>query len=259
MSAKTGNDSASKTLIVATLLCIVCSVFVSWSAVSLRPLQMKNKALDIKKNLLISGGLLTGNEEEKEIIEKYNSLIEEKLVDFSLGTYVKNDPTFDAVKDAKDVNKNYTIPRKKDKACIKQRAKLGSVYFVKENDVRKKLILPVNGKGLWSTMYGFLVLSIDTKVIEGIAFYQHGETPGLGGEIENKNWLKQWIGKKLFDESWNVGFKVVKGMAAENSEYEIDGLAGATLTSNGVTALVQYWAGSDAYGPFLKNFREGIQ
>lgn len=265
-----GNDSTAKTLIVATLLCVVCSVLVSGAAVSLKPAQDLNKTLDIKKNLLLASGLATDVSKltAKEVEEKFQ-VVETKVVDLSTGEYVEVDPeSFDAVKAAKTPGQNYKIDSKQDIAHIKTRAKLSKVYLVKENNEVSMIVLPVNGKGLWSTLYGFLALAPDTTTVKGLGFYQHGETPGLGGEIDNPNWKKLWVGKKALDEAFEPVIKVIKGSvnpASANANSEIDGLSGATLTSNGVTGLVHYWLGNDAFGPFLAKFRattsngEGVQ
>jgi len=113
----------------------------------------------------------------------------------------------------------------------------------------------VHGYGLWSTLYGFVALKPDGNEIVGLQFYQHAETPGLGGEVDNPNWRAQWPGKKLYDGD-DLKIEVVKGGAS--GDYQVDGLAGATLTSRGVNNLVRYWAGEDGFGPFLKHLSEEL-
>jgi Na+-transporting NADH:ubiquinone oxidoreductase subunit C len=123
----------------------------------------------------------------------------------------------------------------------------------------EKLILPIYGKGLWSTLYGFLALEKDLKTVSGITFYQHGETPGLGGEVDNPNWKGKWQGKQAFDDSGDVIIKVIKGAVipgAPDADHQIDGLSGATLTARGVDNLVQFWLGENGYGPYLQQIRE---
>ncbi|EQC46223.1 Na(+)-translocating NADH-quinone reductase subunit C [Bacteriovorax sp. Seq25_V] len=252
------NDSTAKTLIVATLLCVVCSVMVSWAAVSLKPLQDKNKVLDVKKNLLVTAKLISATEKSEKVINEAFSKIETKVVDLATGEFVDVDPaSFDSVKAAKDPKANYVIPATEDIAKIKTRAKYEKVYLVKENGETTMLVLPVNGKGLWSTLYGFLVLEPDTTTVKGLGFYQHGETAGLGGEVDNPAWKALWVGKKVFNDMWKPVLKVVKGNAASGAEHDVDGLSGATLTSNGVTGLIQYWTGGNAFGPFLAKWRAG--
>ncbi len=120
------------------------------------------------------------------------------------------------------------------------------------------LVLPVEGYGLWSTLYGFIALEADLTTIRGITFYQHGETPGLGGEVDNPNWKRKWVGRKAFGPEGEVKIHVVKGLAGPPSEdpYEVDGLSGATITSRGVSHLVQFWLGEQGFGPFLEKLEQ---
>ena len=121
-----------------------------------------------------------------------------------------------------------------------------------------KIILPVHGKGLWSTMYGFLALNRDGETVEGFAFYQQGETPGLGGEVDNPKWKASWIGKKVLDESGNPVIDIVKGSVdttRPEAVHQVDGLSGATITSNGVENLLRFWLGENGFGPYLSKIR----
>ena len=132
------------------------------------------------------------------------------------------------------------------------------VYLVKENNKTEKVILPIYGKGLWSTMYGFIALDKDLKTIKGITFYDHAETPGLGGEIDNPRWKALWDGKLAFDEEGAVAIEVIKGAVVPGSAraiHQVDGISGATLTARGVGNLVRYWLGEDGFGPYLATLR----
>ena len=165
------NDSTSKTLIVATLLCVICSIVVSSTAVQLKPMQVRNKKLDIKKNLLVTAGLVDDSAEEKQIVEAFKA-VETKVVDLETGAYADIDPeSYDARKAAKNPKLNYKIPAEKDLANIKSRAKYGKVYLIKDGETVKNFVFPVHGKGLWSTMYGFLVLENDLNTVKGLGFY----------------------------------------------------------------------------------------
>tara|TARA_R110002072_G_scaffold64203_2_gene159334 strand:+ start:177002 stop:177799 length:798 start_codon:yes stop_codon:yes gene_type:complete len=254
------NDSVGKTITVAAILCIVCSILVSGAAVMLKPKQELNKQLDIKKNLLLAAGLIKSSDaSKKEIMDAFSS-VETKLIDLKTGKVTDEiDPaSFDAVKAAKDSKLNKMIDSKNDLAGIKRRAKYSKVYLVKQGGSVSQIILPVNGKGLWSTLYGFLALAPDTQTVKGFGFYQHGETPGLGGEVDNPNWKAQWIGKKVLGENYKPVIDVVKGAVNPKSKtknQEVDGLSGATITANGVENLLHYWLGEDGFGPFLANFR----
>lgn len=256
-------DSALKTIMVAVLLCIVCSVAVSFAAVFLKDRQEKNKQLDIKKNLLSAAGLLKdGKASEQEVLRAYQ-VIKAEVVDLASGDVMSDmDPdTFDQRKAAKNAATNREIPSDLDAAGIKRRSKYSVVYKVSEpgSGAVKMLVLPINGKGLWSTLYGFIALDVDTRTVRGIGFYEHGETPGLGGEVDNPLWKKQWVGKVALDDQYRPVFKVIKGQVDPNdskSESRVDGLSGATITSNGVTGLVNYWLGEDGFGPYLEKFRQ---
>lgn len=257
------NDSTGKTILVAFLLCFVCSVLVSTAAVQLKSRQVENKKLDIKKNLLLATKLIKPGATREQISLAFQN-IEAKIVDLATGEFVDGvDPEkFDAVKASKDPKQNVRIPSEKDSGGIKKRSKLEKIYFVKEGSEVTQIVLPVNGKGLWSTLYGFMALAPDTKTVLGLGFYQHGETPGLGGEVDNPKWKAQWNNKVAFDNAWNPVMKVVKGKVISGSstvQHEVDGLSGATITANGVTGLVNYWLGGHGFGPFLAKFRAAAQ
>ena len=134
------------------------------------------------------------------------------------------------------------------------------VYRLEGDDGRlEKLILPIEGYGLWSTLYGFIALSDDLRTIEGLTYYQHGETPGLGGEVDNPRWKSLWTGRLAFNEEWLPEIEVIKGSAGPPAEnpYEVDGLSGATITSRGITEMLKFWLGPDGFGPYLENLRAG--
>lgn len=255
------NDSVGKTLFVALTLCAVCSILVSGAAVGLRPLQEENKKLDIRKNLLLASGLIDNSGASKEVIRDAFEQVNTKIVDLSSGEVVEDmsPEDYDQRKASNNPKMNRNIPSSKDKAGIKRRAQFAKVYEVMKDDEVTMIVLPVHGKGLWSTMYGFVAISPDASTVQGLGFYEHGETPGLGGEIENDRWQEIWKGKKIYGEDMEPQIQVVKGSVGAdtpNNEYKIDGLSGATITSNGVTGMMRYWFGGDAFGPFLANKRD---
>lgn len=251
------NDSVKKTLSVAFALCLVCSILVSGAAVVLKPMQEANKALDKKRNILQIAGL---TEEGKSIDELFKQ-IETRVIDMSTGEYVTDiDPVaYDQRKAANDPRQYIELKAKDDVAGIKRRAKYTSVYLVKdENDQAKSIILPVHGYGLWSTLYGFLALEADAKTVVGLGFYEHAETPGLGGEVDNPEWRQKWIGKQVYNDAGEVIIKVVKGAVTESTpdaESKVDGLSGATLTSRGVENMLHYWLGKQGYDNYLDKIR----
>ena len=176
-------------------------------------------------------------------------------MDLATGDYVDDITNFDAKAAAKDPAQNVQIAQADDKANIKVRAKYAEIYLVKDETGKvSQAVLPMYGNGLWSIMYGFVAVQPDANTINGITYYEQGETAGLGGEIANPNWQKHFVGKKLFDEQGNVALTVGKGASA-NKEHGIDGLSGATLTSNGVDGSFKYWFGQNGFGPFLAKFK----
>jgi len=130
------------------------------------------------------------------------------------------------------------------------------VYLVMDGESLEQVILPVEGAGLWAKMYGFLAVENDGNTVLGLRFYDHGETPGLGDQVDKPAWRAQWQGKKLYGPDGEPQIEVVKGLAPDDSEYEIDGLAGATLTGRGVSIFVRHWIGDQGYGPYLKALGE---
>jgi len=252
------NDDTRKLLFVALSLCLVCSLIVSTAAVYLRPLQEINKTQDMKKNILSVAGLL---EAGTNVDEVFADRIEVRLVDLDTGEFVEADDAddFDQRAASRDPQQSKALEKDADMASIGRRSNLAPVYLLKDGDELKQLILPIYGYGLWSTMYGFLALEPDLNTVAGITFYAHGETPGLGGEIDNPAWQAQWIGRKVFDDSGAMRLTVIKGVvdpAGANAVYEIDGLSGATLTGNGVSNMMLFWLGRDGFGPFLTRASE---
>lgn len=250
------NDSLEKTIAIALALCFVCAILVSFSAVALRPLQIENKAMDMKKNILDVAGLL---DKETDIHRAFARQIEAKLVNIASGDYIEDDPaTYDQRKAAKDPEKNIILSKDEDIASIKKRAKIAKVYLVKRDGIIKSIILPVHGYGLWSTMYGFMALDADGQTVQSINFYDQAETPGLGGEIVNPSWRALWAGKKIYDQSGQVALGLIKGVvdtSKPDAEYKVDGLAGATLTSVGVSNLVKYWMSQAGFATYLDKVR----
>ncbi len=252
------NDSIKKTLIVTVLLCLVCSVVVSSAAVFLKPVQERNKQADMQRNVLAIAGVLNDREPISEQFEQF----EVKLVDLRSGQFSEelDAARYEQRSAAKDPEHSSRIPAEFDSAGIKRRADFTKVYLLEEQGELKTIVLPVHGKGLWSTMYGFLALSGDLNTVVGFGFYEQGETPGLGGEVDNPKWKAKWLGKELFDAEGNLAIELVKGSANPNGadfSHQVDGLAGATLTTNGVQHLLDYWLSDQGYRTFLSNLKAG--
>ena len=248
------NDSIKKTLFVVIALSLVCSIIVSTAAVVLKPKQQANAVLDQQTKILEVAGIdLAG-----DIPALYAENIEPRLVDFATGDFVDGDAAaYDQRKAAKDPAQSIKLSAEEDVAKILRRANTGTVYLVKSGEETTKVIIPVHGNGLWSMMYAFVAVETDGNTVSGLTYYEQGETPGLGGEVENPTWRAQFVGKKLFDENHKPAIQVVKGGAPEGSEHGVDGLSGATLTSVGVQHTFDFWLGEMGFGPFLAKVRDG--
>jgi Na+-transporting NADH:ubiquinone oxidoreductase subunit C len=252
------NESTAKTLFVALAMCLICSVMVASATVFLRPIQDANKALDKKRNILAAAGLL----QEGRSVEELFKQVETRIVDLKTGDYASADQADPATYDQRAALKNpalsEAVPAAEDIALIKRKPKYATVYLVKEEDNIKTIVLPVQGYGLWSTMYGFLALENDANTIAGLKFYEQAETPGLGGEVSNPQWQALWKGKRIYDDKGEPRIAVIKGTvdpSKPEAQYEVDGIGGSTLTSRGVMNLIRYWLGEAGFAPYLDRLR----
>ena len=250
------------TLLFAFAVCIVCSIFVAGSAVGLRERQRINRVVDRQAKVLGVVGLLTPGERwpAEKIIATFEEHIDTKIIELATG--------LDAPQiDAEDFDQQVASRRPESSrvapanpAQITRLPHHAALYRQMEGDQVKRVVIPIEGKGLWSTLYGYLALSPDFARIEGITFYEHGETPGLGGEIENPRWQAVWQGRIPFDGAGHPVVRVIKGSAGspDDNPHEVDGLSGATITGRGVTHLVQFWLGHDGFGPYIERTRHKV-
>ena len=239
-------------LIIPLVACIACAIIVSVTAVSVRPEQNLNIENEKKVKILAAAGIQTDKVDEEFL------RIKTVFVDFETGKLVTIDPAYDHIKAASNPDQSTVIPKADDIAVLKRRENVGTIYvWVDEKNAIEKLVLPIRGYGLWGTLYGYLSLDSDLNTVRGIEYYDHKETPGLGGEVDNPNWKSDWYGKRIYNENGSVALYVTKG--ASSTEYEIDGISGATLTTNGVSNMIKYWLGDNGYGPIIKNLNEEIK
>lgn len=263
-------DSIANTFLVSVVLCVVCSLIVSTAAVALKPLQTRNKILDQQKNILAAAGLTADRDGEEitadkmtsaEVEEVFESRVTKQLLDIESGEYVEApDELFDPRQAAKDPEQSVPVEGSFD-IGQQRREKQTWVYLVKDGEDVKQYVMPVYGMGLWSTLYGFVAVDSDLRTIQGLTFYEHGETPGLGGEVENPSWKAKWVGKEIYEKGVDVSVAtddeirvgVAKGApTGEAAMYQVDGLSGATITSRGVDSMLKYWFSDQGFGTYLK-------
>ena len=257
--------STGYTVMFAAGICLACSIFVSGAAVSLKPMQEANKVLDRQKKVLVVAGLMEDGESlsPEEIQKRFDDNIAARLVNLDDGMVVEkaangqDAAAYDQRKATKDPELSEEAPP--NRAKVARTVHVATVYCVKKADKCDQHILPIEGKGLWSTLYGFLSVDSDANSIRGITFYEHGETPGLGGEVDNAGWKAKWIGRKIYDKEGDVAIHVKKGSAGKPEEdpYAVDGLSGATLTCNGVTNSLEFWLGEEGFESYLNNVKSG--
>jgi Na+-transporting NADH:ubiquinone oxidoreductase subunit C len=251
------NDTVQKTIMVALALCVVCSLIVSTAAVLLKPAQEINKSLDRKSNILAAAGLL-----KKDIgVEEQFSQVTTKVVDLRTGKFSSDVDveTYSQKKASKNSAISQELSSIEDVAKISRREHYALVYLVEKEGRLDKIILPVRGYGLWSTLYGFIALEDDGNTVAGLGFYEHGETPGLGGEVDNRSWKSVWPGKQVY-KNGEAAIGLIKGKvnpASADAVYQIDGLAGATLTSRGISNMMSFWLGKMGFQSFLTNLKAG--
>lgn len=245
----------------AAIICLVCSLVVSAAAVSLRSIQEKNALNEKRINILIAAGLAeAGKKMTAQEIEERFEKITPVVVNLESGELAsdKDPATYNMYQAAESKDEGKALTN--DPANIKRIAEAGSAYLLIENDKISRVILPVQGYGLWSTMYGFTALSYedegDHATIKGLTFYQQGETPGLGARITEPAWQAQWDGVSPYDNQGKPRVEVVKN-ASPDKDWQVDAISGATLTSRGVQNLMNFWLGEQGYKPFLNRIQEG--
>lgn len=253
------NDHPAKTIMIALLLCLVCASLVSAAAILLRPLQQANEEiLSKQREIMRAVGLdLSG----ADISTAFGN-VEARVVDLPSGEYVSGIDAYSYNYDKASLEPatQLKISPQDDIAKVNPISRYAPVYLFQDQGKTTHIVIPVYGYGLWSTMRAYLAVQADGNHITGIVFYQHGETPGLGGEISNPRWQELWKGKQIYDAEGKVKLQLVKNADIDEkfAQHQIDALAGATITSNGVTNLIRFWLGDQGYGPYFKrNFRQG--
>ena len=223
--------SDAYTITFTTIVTVILGLGLSFTADSLRDRQILNEELDIKKNILSVLGFKQDTPwTDEEVQSLYDRNINEIRID-EVGS------VFDEVD--KSDNFAYTI------------------YQSRENNKVTGYAIPIAGKGLWGTMYGYFAIEPDAETVKGITFYKHKETPGLGAEVD-KDWFKNnFIGKKLTDKNGElVSIEVVKGYVSKTDPealHKVDGISGATITGTGLTTFLK--SDLEKYEPYFARVR----
>ena len=237
-----------RTYIFMGLITLVSGLTLSYSYSSLKKLSEENIRFDIQRNIIKSVGIDISNMSKAQIASNYSSNINEIILNENLIEI--NNVSFEQLIGYEDKKSGATyfidkIDKIKFSAIDdKENDKTVKKYLPLFYHSRKEVyVFPISGKGLWSTLFGFLALDKDKNTVKGITFYKHKETPGLGGEVDKKWFQENFIGKKIFNSNNElVSVKVMKGTTSilpkEKQNHAVDGITGATITSNGLTSFL---------------------
>ncbi len=231
-------------LFFAAVVTIVCSLILASAATLLKTKQLENVALDKRKNILMAFGFDVAGKDGSSI----NQLFEDKIKPQAIDSEGNEIAGLNA-KEVEDLN----AEEEQKKADPKARQLPIFVLNDKKGNV-EAFTIPIQGKGLWSTLYGYLSLEKDANTVRGITYYKHGETPGLGAEVENADWQSQFKqDKKIYEKGKLVSIAVVKGKDTTKDPHAVNSISGATITSNGVTKMLE--ANLKVYAPYFEKKR----
>ena len=259
---KFDNDSPLKAVVVVVAVALVCSIMVSGAAIALRPIQQKNQLVEKSRNIVALSGLVdAGAALSSDDILAAVEQLDRRIIDISSGEFDDTlDPLeFDSREAVGDAELGIAVPPELDQASLGRRSRYEVVHLVWEDGALRRVILPIWGQGMWSTLYGYVALEADLNTIGAATFYEQAETAGLGDQITNQSWLVLWEGRQIYGSGGDLRFRIAAGPVVAGSpaaNYEVDGLTGATVTGNAVTRIVRYWFGPDGYGPFLERLRD---
>ena len=262
----TNTESTRYTIVFATIVCVVCALVVATSAVGLRSRQEANQLVFRQKNVLLAAGLVKPGDAltDAEVRQRFDRDITVRLIELATGEYV-TDGRIDAKSyDQRRARSDPALSRAAppNGAKVARLPTYAAVYLVGaggKDGSFEQVVLPIEGIGMWGTLYGFLALDRDGRTVRGLTFYDQKETPGLGGEIASPRWQALWAGRQAFDANWEPKLTMIKGNAGPPAQdpHRVDAISGATITSNGDAKLVSFWLSPDGYGRYLKRIREG--
>lgn len=243
MSAPKGDTYV---VVFALVVCVLCSLLLSATASALKKRQDYNVELDRKLNVLKAFGEKTTDEQGRKLAgAEVDRIFTEKIKDVVLDGET-----------GKLIEGMTSAGVKPEEWAARARLPL---YILMEGDEAAKYAFPISGKGLWSTIHGYLALDGDLSTIAGVTFYKHGETPGLGGECSADWFQSQFRGKKVYQDGQRLPFQVVKGQVADRfpdgNDHAVDGMSGATITGNGITSFIN--ADLDLYEKYFSLVRKG--
>ncbi len=256
-------ESIGRTLLVAGGVALVCSLIVSSTVYWLRPIQLAYRSLDQNFAIIVAAGLAAPDATlpDSEVVERFLRL-ESRLIDLDSGTYAEQSSltaqTYDFQAAADNPAQSREISKVEDIAGLGRRPDLMPVYILRTGETIDRVVLPIYGRGMWSTIYGYLCIEGDLLTVATVHFYEHGETPGIGDRIQDPAWIARWVGKRIYADDGTLTLRVGTGGVGSGAFAPVDAITGATVTVTAVDKFVRYWLGDAAYGPFLANLRNEL-
>lgn len=252
------NDSPAKAVLVVLAVALVCSTLVSVAAVLLRPVQLRNQFVEKSRNIIALTGLVEPGHalSEDEILAAVEQL-DIRVLELNTGLFTTDiDPAeYDARAARNKPALSVPVPPAVDLARLGKREQYVVVYLVWSGTRLERVILPVYGQGMWSTLYGYLALEADFNTVAAMSFYEQTETAGLGSEVQNPEWLGKWQGRKIYGGTGDIRFRVASGVVSPASPmamHQVDAMTGASVTGDAVTQLIRYWFGPHGYAKFIE-------
>ncbi|MRI01468.1 Na(+)-translocating NADH-quinone reductase subunit C [Kriegella sp. EG-1] len=227
-------DKNSYTIIFATIMVVVVGSILAFLASGLRPNIKENERFEKQQNILYAMGV---NENDESSV----SFIPTDKVESEFNNYIKEQLVIEGDKVTKN-DEAYLIDLKKQLAAKKKGEPFKLPLFIGDKEGKKFYIIPMYGKGLWDAIWGFIALD-DTMTVQGVYFDHKGETPGLGANIKQRYFMDDFTGETILKGSKYAGIAVVKGnndpLNNTKDDNEVDAMAGATITGNGVSAMIK--------------------
>ncbi|NKI30340.1 Na(+)-translocating NADH-quinone reductase subunit C [Croceivirga thetidis] len=238
------------TVIFAVVMVGVVGTILASMASGLKPKIDENQRFEKQQNILYAMGV-NDNEGEGDV-----AFVPKTEVEGEFSKYITKQLLVDSSGNTTEDNEAYLVDVKKQLASLKSGQDVGLPLFIGEKDGETFYILPMYGKGLWDAIWGFVSLD-ENMVVQGVYFDHKGETPGLGANIKLRYFMDDFTGESVLDGNNYKGIGVVKGnndpLNSDKDDNEVDALAGATITGNGVTAMIK--ESLNLYKPYLEKIR----
>ena len=246
-------ETPVRTLLVATGIALGCAIMVSTAVYFLRPMQLAYANLERNRTIVEAAGLAPRDSglSDRAVVSRFVEL-QVRVVDLETGQFTEDVDAqlYDQRAASNDPTMSVAIPESLDLAGLGRRARYAPVYLATEGGRIDRIVLPIHGQGMWSTIYGYLALQSDLNTVADVRIIEHGETAGIGDRIQDPAWQAEWVGTRIHDDAGELRFQVMRNA---DPSFGVDVISGATVTAEAVGNMVRYWLGEHGYGPLLDN------